>query len=348
MTCPHDFVQNELGESVGEFEPGMIDSRGVEAPERWLGAVRSGDLPVPDREPVPYLHVNRSTVLLRNLARADLTDALSYIRDSDLINHVHLATADCFKLPAGRLEEIVTSLRRIDHVQMIRLHSRAPIDDPALIVGNRKLLELIGRYSYPGKSIYLMLKIRHPQEISQAVTEAFRALHEAGANLIAEIPMEPGENDSTEVLTELTQLLAAAGVIPYQFILEKPAPGQEKQAIGLEQAYRLTEAVKTGATGLGRRIRLSLVRPDGLMEILAVENGKAYVKWHSSPDEVSGRFLIADVRRTSLWAEEWELEAESGDESTSPPRKLVADISIGSGYMPSNKSYLKKPHEIPD
>ena len=352
MTCPHDFAHNELGGSMGEFEPGLFGSRRTAELKEWNEAVRAEDLPERAKEPVAYLHVNRSTVLLRNVEKADLSDAMSYIRSQSLINHVHLSGADCFRLPHDRLEEIISSLRQIDHVQMIRLHSRLPVAEPSRIVGNEKLLELIGLHSKPGKSIYMMVKIRHPKEITDEAMEAFRSLHAAGANLIAEIPMVRGVNDDAEVLSELMNLLAQASVIPYQFVLERPVPGQEAQAVELPQAYRLTEAVKTRTMGLGRRIRLSLLREDGLMEILAVEDGKAYLKWHSSPEEVGGRFLIVNAEKHSLWAEEWELAASSAeegkDEADFRRKKPAADIELSPGYFPSSKTYLKKPHEIPD
>ncbi|RUS49156.1 hypothetical protein [Cohnella sp. AR92] len=348
MTCPHDFAQNGLGEQADGFEPAMIESPQAETFEEWNEADRVDTPPDLPREPVAYLHVNRSTVLLRNLETADLSDAMSYIRSHKPINHVHLAGSDCFRLPRGRLEEIVASLRQIDHVQMIRLHSRVPISEPSRINGNKALLDLIGLHSKPGKSIYMMVKIRHPKEITDEVIAAFRALHEAGANLIAEIPMLRGENDSADTLSQLMNLLTRASVIPYQFILERPAQGQEEQALDLARAYRLTEAVKTRTMGLGRRIRLSLVRTDGLMEVLAVEDGKAYIKWHSSPEEVGGRFLIVDADKQSLWADDWEQAASSADEEESGPRKPAADIELRPGYLPSKKSYLKTPHEIPD
>jgi lysine 2,3-aminomutase len=79
--------------------------------------------------------------------------------------------------------------------------------------------------------------------------------------------------------------LSWAGVTPYYFFINRPV---------LERVYRLVESAKSLTSGLGKRVRLSMSHTSGKIEILAIEGGKAYLKYHQSRDNEYGKFMVLD------------------------------------------------------
>jgi lysine 2,3-aminomutase len=69
----------------------------------------------------------------------------------------------------------------------------------------------------------------------------------------------------------------------------------------LERVYRLVEEAKALTSGLGKRVRLSMSHTSGKIEILAIENGKAYLKYHQSRDNKYGKFMVLDCPKDASW-----------------------------------------------
>jgi len=275
-----------------------------------------------------YLHADRSTLILRLGEEAGLSSGLRYLADHEEISHVLLAGPDSLSLPAARLRQIVEKIWDSEHVRMVRFGTRVPAAQPERIVGNRELLDLIAEHSSPGRSIYVMMRFYVPDEVNERSLEAFRALSEAGAGLLAEVPISPEQNARPDTLAELMTRLTDAGVIPYQFVLDSFGP----RAATLEQAYRLAEAAKSRISGPAKRARLTMMHASGYFEVLAVENGKAYLKSHRSRYDANGRFMIKECP---------------------PGAKSFDDLAGGAlegrtGKTPSTTTYLKVPYDIPD
>lgn len=328
MSLPHDYLESQSANDALNPVMGMIGPMSMTEPESDSGAA-----PVPeDRSAAPFLHVNRSTMILPEARIAPASDAMDYLKAHEEINHVLLAGPDSLSLPVGRLREIIELLKENEHVRMIRLCSRIPALQPERIVGNRELLELLTEHADSGSSLYLMMRFQRPEEVSDQAIEAFRALNDAGAGLVAEVPLVPGSLAEPERIAELLERLTRAGVIPYQFVLYGPPEGSRQRPLTLEEAYRLAENVKARISGPARRARLTMKHAEGYFEILAIENGKAYVKGHTSQQEANGRFMILDCPPGASSFED--LKDEAAAKRT--------------GKKPSDTTYLKVPYEIPD
>lgn len=234
-------------------------------------------------------------------AMNDVKPGLDYIAKTPEINNVLLTGGDSLILATKKLRQIIESLRAIEHVKIIRLGSKMPVFNPMRIYEDQELLDLIREYSTPEKRIYVMAHINHPREITEEAIKGFQALHDAGAIVVNQTPVLKGINDDPVVLAELLDRLSWAGVTPYYFFINRPVAGNNDFVLSLQEAYTIVEQAKARTSGLGKRVRLSMSHTSGKIEILAIEDGKAYLKYHQSRDKEYGKFMVLDCPKEAAW-----------------------------------------------
>lgn len=234
-------------------------------------------------------------------AMSDVTPGLEYIKNTPEINNVLLTGGDSLILATKKLRMIFEELRAMDHVKIIRLGSKMPVFNPMRIYEDQELLDLIREHSTPEKRIYVMAHINHPREITAEARKGFQALHDAGAIVVNQTPVLKGINADPDVLAELLDKLSWAGVTPYYFFINRPVAGNNDFVLSLEEVYNVVEKAKAKTSGLGKRVRLSMSHTSGKIEILAIEEGKAYLKYHQSRDEEYGKFMVLDCPKDAGW-----------------------------------------------
>jgi len=250
----------------------------------------------------------------------DVEPGLQYIAEHPEINNVLLTGGDSLILGTPKLRTIFERLRAIDHVNIIRLGSKLPVFNPMRIYEDEYLLETIKEFSTAEKRIYVMAHINHPREITAEAMRGFEALHQAGAIVVNQTPVLRGINDDPEVLGDLLDRLSWAGVTPYYFFVNRPVAGNKSFVLPLKDVYRIVEQAKARTSGLGKRVRLSMSHTSGKIEILAIDNGKAYLKYHQSRDNEYGKFMILDCPDDASWFDD----------------------------LPGNEQYWKKPQKKTD
>ncbi|GMX66307.1 KamA family radical SAM protein [Paenibacillus elgii] len=234
-------------------------------------------------------------------AMSDVEEGIAYIARHPEINNVLLTGGDSLILSTARLGNILSKLRAIEHVKIIRLGSKLPVFNPMRIYEDEALLDLIRTFSSADKRIYVMAHINHPREITEEAKRGFEALHRAGAIVVNQTPVLKGINDDPAVLGELLDKLSWAGVTPYYFFVNRPVAGNSEFVLPLKRVYAIVEQAKALTSGLGKRVRLSMSHTSGKIEILAIENGKAYLKYHQSRDGEYGKFMVLDCPEEAAW-----------------------------------------------
>lgn len=255
-------------------------------------------------------------------ATIDVQPGIEYIKQHPEINNVLLTGGDPLILAARRLDAIFTQLREIDHVKIIRVGSKLPAFNPMRIYEDEELLDVIRKHSTPEKRIYIMAHINHPREITEHTYKAFQALHDAGAIVVNQTPVLKGINDDADVLAELLDKLSWAGVTPYYFFINRPVRGNDSFVLTLEEAYNLVEEAKAKTSGLGKRVRLSMSHTAGKIEILAIENGKAYLKFHQSRDGNYGKFMVLDCPKDAAWFD----DLPGNEQYWEKPKKKIEEV----------------------
>lgn len=235
-------------------------------------------------------------------AQSDVTAGIEYIRNHPEISNVLLTGGDSLILSTKKIRSIVEELRTIPHVKIIRFGSKLPAFNPMRIYEDEELLQIFKEYSTADRKIYLMAHINHPQEITEHTRKAFQALMDAGVVVMNQTPILKGINDDPVVLGELLDELSWAGVAPYYFFQNRPVAGNSDFVIPFEKAVKIIEEAKALTSGLGKRVRYVMSHSSGKIEILAVENGKIYLKYHQAknPDDY-GKFMVYDCPKDAAW-----------------------------------------------
>jgi lysine 2,3-aminomutase len=139
----------------------------------------------------------------------DLAPALDYIARHEQILDVLLSGGDPLLLPEEHLREILTRLREIKHVQIIRIGTRVPCALPGAI--SPRLAAMLSRF-HP---LFVNVHFNHPLEITPQSAQACSILANAGIPLGSQTVLLRGVNDSETVLAELFHKLLAIRVRPY-------------------------------------------------------------------------------------------------------------------------------------
>lgn len=258
-------------------------------------------------------------------AVSNVEPGLAYIREHPEINNVLLTGGDSLILGTPKLRSIIEQLRTIEHVKIIRLGSKIPVFNPMRIYEDEQLLDLIRTYSTTDKRIYVMAHINHPREITEQAKRGFEALHQAGAIVVNQTPIIKGINDDPKVLADLLDQLSWAGITPYYFFINRPVAGNSDFVVPLKRAYELVEEAKSRTSGLGKRVRLSMSHSTGKIEILAIDKGKAYLKYHQSKAGLYGHFMMLDCPDEAAWfddlpgSEQYTTSTDLGENSTCTP-----------------------------
>lgn len=235
----------------------------------------------------------------------DVKEGLAYIAAHPEINNVLLTGGDPLILSAKRLDAVLTALRSIPHVRIIRIGSKLPAFEPMRISGDQKLLEVLARHSQPDRRVYVMAHFNHPRELTEQALEAIAALQRAGVITVNQTPLLRGVNDQPAVLGELLDRLSWAGVTPYYLFQNRPVAGNADFVVPLREGLQIAEAAKARTSGLGRRLKYVMSHASGKIEVLAVEGDLIYLKYHQARRvEDQGRFMIRRLPEGAGWFDE--------------------------------------------
>jgi lysine 2,3-aminomutase len=138
-----------------------------------------------------------------------LEEAFRYIEDTPAIRDVILSGGDPLLLVDDELEEILFRVRRIPHVEIIRIGTRVPVTLPERITP--RLCRMLKQF-HP---LYVNTHFNHPLEITVESADACTLLADAGIPLGNQTVLLKGVNDDPETMKRLMQKLLMIRVRPY-------------------------------------------------------------------------------------------------------------------------------------
>ena len=235
-----------------------------------------------------------------------LPAALQYIRQHQEITNVLLTGGDPLVLATSKLEDIIRQLREIDHVQIIRIGTKAPVFNPYRVTEDTSLSAMIEKYSTELKKIYVMTHFVHPRELTDVSVKAVHILHKAGAIIANQMPLIRGVNDNPQVLADLLAKLSFIGVVPYYIFQCRPALGNKAYTVPIEEGYEIVEQAKALVSGLAKRARFVMSHSSGKIEIIGLTEGYVYFKYlRAADDRDSGRYLIFERNPNACWFDDY-------------------------------------------
>ena len=139
----------------------------------------------------------------------NIDKCIEYIRKTPQVRDVLLSGGDCLLVSDKKLEYIISKLREIPHVEIVRLGSRTPVVLPQRITDD--LVNMLKKY-HP---IWLNTHFNHPKEFTPESMEALRKLADAGIPLGNQSVLLRGVNDCPHIMRELVHKLVMNRVRPY-------------------------------------------------------------------------------------------------------------------------------------
>jgi lysine 2,3-aminomutase len=171
--------------------------------------------------------------------------AYDYIRAHPQIWEVILTGGDPLVLPASRLRKAVDALAAIDHVKIIRIHTRVPAVAPERITA-----EVIDALKARGKATYVVLHANHPRELTPAARAACAQIVDAGIPMLSQSVLLKGVNDDAEVLAELMRAFVACRIKPYYLHHADLAPGTAHLRTSIAAGQELMRGLRGRISGL--------------------------------------------------------------------------------------------------
>ncbi len=156
-----------------------------------------------------YCTRSHSVGRLDKLGKQDFERAFSYIAGHKEIRDVLISGGDPLTLTDETLDYILSNIRRIEHVEIIRIGTRTPVVLPQRITD--RLINVLRKY-HP---LFLSLHFSHPSEITEECAAACNKLADGGIPLGSQTVLLKGINDNVPVMKELMHKLLKIRVRPY-------------------------------------------------------------------------------------------------------------------------------------
>jgi lysine 2,3-aminomutase len=173
-----------------------------------------------------------------------LAAALDYIARAPKIWEVILTGGDPLVLPPRRLKDLMTRLAAIDHVKVIRLHTRIPVVAPEHVT------PALLRALRTGKATYMVLHANHPRELTEEARAACARVVDAGIPMLSQSVLLRGVNDDVETLGALMRALVECRIKPYYLHHADLAPGTAHLRTSIVQGQVLMRALRGRYSGL--------------------------------------------------------------------------------------------------
>lgn len=181
------------------------------------------------------------------LSAEEIDAALAYIESRRKIWEVIFSGGDPFLLSARRAREITQRLAAIDHVKVLRWHTRVPAVDPLRVTP-----DLVEAIRAEGVATYVVLHVNHARELTREARAAIARLVDAGVPMLAQTVLLKGVNDDVDTLEALMRGLVEARVKPYYLHHLDKAPGTSHFRCAIPEGQALVRALHARASGLAQ------------------------------------------------------------------------------------------------
>jgi lysine 2,3-aminomutase len=172
-----------------------------------------------------------------------ISDSIRYIKEHEEIRDVLLSGGDGLLVSDAVLEDIIKKLKAIDHVEIVRIGSRAPCTLPQRITP--ELCKMLAKY-HP---IWLNTHFNHPREITPESKKAVEMLADHGIPVGNQSVLLKGINDCPTIMKKLVHELVKIRVRPYYFYQCDLSKGLEHFRTSVEKGIEIAEALRGHTSG---------------------------------------------------------------------------------------------------
>ncbi len=175
---------------------------------------------------------------------AEVQAMLDYIRQHKEVRDVIISGGDPLTLSNRRLEETIAGIRRISHVEIIRIGTRFPVVLPQRI--DADLCHMLSQYG----PIWLNTHFNHYSEITPESAAAVDRLLRAGVPVNNQSVLLRGVNDDVATMTKLCQGLLRIKARPYYLFQCDEVKGTDHLRTSIETGIKIIEGLRGRTSGL--------------------------------------------------------------------------------------------------
>ena len=170
--------------------------------------------------------------------------AIEYIRNNSQIRDVILSGGDALMLSPSVLDRVMTEIRKIPHVEILRVASRTPCVFPQRVTD--EFVNVIKKH----KPVFFMTHFNHPYEITEAAAKACQKIISAGIPMFNQTVLLRKINSDPSIIKKLMHELLKIGVKPYYIYQCDPADGIDHFRTSVSKGFQIMEHLRGHTSGL--------------------------------------------------------------------------------------------------
>lgn len=187
---------------------------------------------------------------------SEYEQALHYIKKTSGIREVILSGGDPLTVSDAQLERVLTDLRKIEHIEIIRIGTRMPVVAPMRITD--ELVRIIKK----AKPVFMMTHFNHPRELTSEAAIAVEKMVDNGIPVMNQMVLLNGVNNHAAVVQALSRRLLYLRAKPYYMFQCDPSIGTDYLRTSIEDSLEIQKELWGHLSGLAMPT-LSLDIPDG-------------------------------------------------------------------------------------
>jgi len=181
----------------------------------------------------------------RALTPVALSAALDYIASRTEIWEVILSGGDPLTLSPSRIARLMARLAKIEHVKVVRIHTRLPVAAPERITP-----ALVSAMRPERLAVFVALHANHVRELTAAARAACARMIDAGVPMLSQTVLLAGVNDTPDALAALMRAFVETRIKPYYLHHADLACGTERFRTTLSAGQALMRALRGDVSGL--------------------------------------------------------------------------------------------------
>jgi lysine 2,3-aminomutase len=178
------------------------------------------------------------------ITTCDWIDAIDYIKTHTEVRDVLLSGGDPLTLQNDSIDWLLSQIRAIKHVEIIRIGTKVPVVLPQRLY-DKELLNILKQY-HP---LFMSLHFVHPDELSKETVIACSNLANAGVPLGSQTVLLKDVNDNVELMTKLMQGLLKIRVKPYYLYQCDPILGSSHFRTKVEKGIEIIKNLRGFTSG---------------------------------------------------------------------------------------------------
>lgn len=173
----------------------------------------------------------------------EFSQELEVIKNDSTIQEVILSGGDPLSLSDKNLDQLLRAIDSVDHVKLVRFHTRFPIGIPERITED--FLTLLNLNA----QVWFVVHINHPRELDTDVSASLKKIQRLGIPVLNQSVLLRGVNDTFAVHKELLEKLIRVGIQPYYLHQLDPVTGSGHFNVPTHEGLQLIDELRAALPG---------------------------------------------------------------------------------------------------